>query len=101
MAPQKAAVFCIPLSVLIKCSPFIERIALMSRLDDLGKSAPTQPPVIVGPVPGAMSPPKSNAFTEVTVKQLYFFMWKWLAASMLFGLPFWILAGLITILFRH
>jgi hypothetical protein len=73
----------------------------MSRLDELGNSAPTQPPLIVGPVPEPAPPPKPNAFTEVTVKQLYFFMWKWLAASILFGLPFWILAGLIAILFRH
>jgi hypothetical protein len=73
----------------------------MSRLDDLGNSAPSQPPIIGGPVPDPAPPPGPNAFTEVTIIQLYFFMWKCLAAYILFALPFWILFGIITLLFRH
>jgi hypothetical protein len=79
----------------------MERIALMSRLDDLGNSAPAHPPIYSEPVPAPAPHQKPNAFTEVTITQLYFFMWKWLAASILFGLPFWILFGIITLLFRH
>jgi hypothetical protein len=73
----------------------------MARLDDLGNSAPVQPPIISGPVPDPAPPPSPNAFTEVTITQLYFFMWKCLAAYILFALPFWILFGIITLLFRH
>jgi hypothetical protein len=73
----------------------------MSRLDELGQSAPTQSPIIKGPVPDPAPPPKPNAFTEVTVMQLYFFMWKWVAATILFGLPFWIIAGIIEMWSRH
>ena len=52
----------------------------MSRLDDLGNAAPVITPIVKmqSPVP---DPPKGpNAFTEVTIKQLYFFLWKWTAA---------------------
>ncbi len=79
----------------------------MSRLDDLAKTAPVQPPVSTGSAPPSSGDPgipwnpppdRPNAFTEVTIKQLYFFMWKWLAASLLFALPFFILNLLIAII---
>lgn len=79
----------------------------MSKLDDLANTAPVPLPVTSGPTPpyqGGSTPPsdlppnRPNAFTEVTIKQLYFFMWKWLAASILFGLPFLILNLLIVML---
>ena len=72
----------------------------MSRLDELGNAAPVTTPIVKmqSPVP---DPPKGpNAFTEVTIIQLYFFLWKWLAASLLFAIPFIILSLLIQILFK-
>ena len=80
----------------------------MSRLDDLANTAPLQPPVSTGsvapsPDPGPpFSPPpnRHNAFTQVTITQLYFFIWKWLAASILFALPFFILNLLIVMFSR-
>jgi hypothetical protein len=81
----------------------------MSRLDDLASSAPVRPPIIAGSIPPSGSgstpptdPPSSrpNAFTEVKIKQLYFFMWKWLVASILFALPFIVLDWLI-VMFSH
>jgi hypothetical protein len=73
----------------------------MSKLDDLANTAPVQPIIPRGAVP-LPGPPASNqnAFTEVTIKQLYFFMWKWFAAAILFALPFLILRILI-LMFEH
>jgi len=71
----------------------------MSRLDDMASDAPIPTPVsadVTNPAPGQTS--TRNAFTDVTITQLYFFMWKWLAASILFALPFWILTLLIGII---
>ena len=79
----------------------------MSRLDDLAGSSPVQPPITTGSIPPSgtepilptdLPPNRPNAFTEVTITQLYFFMWKWLAASILFALPFFILNLLIVML---
>jgi hypothetical protein len=71
----------------------------MSRLDDLANDAPIPTPVSAGgPIPEPGQPAARNAFTDVTITQQYFFMWKWLAASILFALPFWILGLLIGII---
>lgn len=93
---------------LIECfSRFLKGQKSMARLDDLAGSAPVQPAITpasippsgTGPIsPTDLPPNRPNAFTEVTIKQLYFFMWKWLAASILFALPFFILNLLIVML---
>jgi hypothetical protein len=70
----------------------------MSKLDEMSKAAPVTPTVTVGPIPEPEVVSKSNAFTEVTIKQLYFFMWKWVIAGFLFALPFYILAVIAKIL---
>lgn len=81
----------------------------MSRLDDLAGSSPIQQPITTGsippsgtgPVPPTDTPPdRPNAFTEVTITQLYFFMWKWFAASILFALPL-IILNLLIVMFTH
>jgi hypothetical protein len=81
----------------------------MSRLDDLASSSPVQPPITTGSTPPSgtepilptgLPPNRPNAFTEVTITQLYFFMWKWFAASILFALPLLIL-NLLIVIFAH
>lgn len=69
----------------------------MSRLDDLANDAPIPTHASANRlIPAADQPAARNAFTDVTITQLYFFMWKWLAASILFALPFLILRLLIA-----
>ena len=70
----------------------------MSRLDDLSKDAPVPTAVTVGHIPASDLPLKENAFTQVTIIQLYWFLWKWTAASFLFALPFVILRLLVLML---
>ena len=71
----------------------------MSGLDNMGKDTPIPTPVSADVLISAPDQPAArNAFTDVTITQLYFFMWKWLAASILFALPFWILMLLIGII---
>ena len=72
----------------------------MSRLDEMSKDAPVTPAVVVGPVPIPEETSKSNAFTQVTITQLYFFLWKWTIASFLFVLPFYILVALVEMMFK-
>jgi hypothetical protein len=74
----------------------------MSRLDEMAKSAPVEPSVVTGPIPahGSQANP-ANAFAEVTVMQLYFFLWKWAGAFVLFALPFVILLLLLHAASRH
>jgi hypothetical protein len=69
----------------------------MSRLDDLSNKAPTVSDAKWNPEKLAFDPdyqePKKppaapNAFTEVTILQLYVFLWKMLAASLLFAAPY-------------
>ncbi|HZE81331.1 MAG TPA: hypothetical protein VE604_10540 [Candidatus Polarisedimenticolia bacterium] len=74
----------------------------MSRLDELANNAPVATTTVKGttPVPDFPAKGPTNAFTEVTILQLYFFLWKWTAASLLFALPFIILRLVIQMLFR-
>jgi hypothetical protein len=66
----------------------------------MSKKAPMTPGVTVGPIPEpeTVSKINGNVFTEVTIKQLYFFMWKWVIAGFLFVLPFYILAAIVEML---
>lgn len=73
----------------------------MSRLDDLAKNAPIETPTVKVPMPVGIPSNGPNAFTEVTIFQLYFFLWKWTAASFLFALPFFILSLVIQMLSRR
>ena len=70
----------------------------MSRLDEMSAGAPITPTITGGPIPAPELVSTSNAFTQVTIKQLYFFMWKWFAASLLFALPFLILSLIVQML---
>ena len=70
----------------------------MSRLDEMSQSAPITPTVATGPIPIPEETSKSNAFTQVTITQLYFFLWKWAIASFLFVLPFYILVALVEMM---
>lgn len=74
----------------------------MSKLDELAKNAPVANVAVKGttPVPDVPAKGPTNAFTEVTILQLYFFLWKWTAASLLFALPFIILKLVIQMLSR-
>jgi hypothetical protein len=73
----------------------------MSKLDELSKNAPIATAVTKGITPVPDSPAQGpNAFTEVTILQLYFFLWKWTAASLLFALPFIVLSLVIQMLSR-
>jgi hypothetical protein len=67
----------------------------------MSAGAPITPAIAGGPIPTPELVSASNAFTQVTIKQLYFFMWKWLAASLLFALPFLILALLVQMISTH
>jgi hypothetical protein len=61
----------------------------------MSKEVPVTPVVIGGTVPVPEQTSTSNAFTEVTIKQLYFFLWKWAVAAFLFALPFIVLSLLL------
>jgi hypothetical protein len=61
----------------------------------MSKDVPVVPVIAGGPIPTPEPTSTSNAFTEVTIKQLYFFMWKWAVASLLFALPFIVLSLLL------
>ena len=66
----------------------------------MSKDAPVTATATGGPVPIPEIFSQNNAFAQVTIIQLYFFLWKWLAASLLFAIPFIILSLLIQILFK-
>ena len=71
----------------------------MSRLDEMSSNAPITTTVTRGPIPEPRTAdPNSNAFTQVTIKQLYFFMWKWVVAGFLFVLPLYVLAAIVEFL---